>query len=824
MDRPLDLLSTLCSDLPNIDIENIRKSIERDGKYEVAKTLGSMTSDYEYLVLGGRLAISDLKDKAPTNLIDYLDAMKDRLDPEVADYIRDNRVELQKAVDEHEKYDMDCDWFSANTMITMYCAANKYKGSPVEVPQYTWLRVATKLHMTKGVERVIKAYSEMSKGYYTPASPTIFNAGMKNSQMSSCFLLTLEDSLDHILKGVYRSGMISKYSGGIGLDISKLRHSEISNVGASKGILPAIRLFNNNMRYVDQTGRRRGAATLFLRTHHIDLIDFISAKRPVGDKNARAHDLFYCLWTSRLFWKRVKNNEHWTLFCPAKVPHLNDLYGKKFEEAYIKAESDPNIVVGEGKEVRQAREIYDLIREVQRETGGPFLMDGDACNQKSNQRHLGYINCSNLCLEVVEYTDKDTIATCNLHSTSMRMFSKVCANRKQLTDYIDFEKLGDVVGSVVENIDMVIDRNWYPLDKLDDEGKVIKEKQISKNNKKHRPMGIGVSGFAELLHSLDLPFTDPKVILINKAFFACMYWNALAKSVDLAILDGPHESFPGSPASDGLLQFDLWREEFEELGPNKFRKAEDDLPLSPCEWGQKPYPLSNGKVIEPTWESLKEAIMKYGLRNSLLIALMPTASTAQIRRNCETVEAHQSNIYSRDGIAGIYTVMNRYMVEDLKAVSAWNKYTVEYLKNSNGSLLKFTDYIKSYPKFYPEFKEESYERVKFLEQKYRTMWELPQRLFIDLAADRGRYVDQSASMNLYYMDPKDETIEAAHMYAHYKGLKTMMYYLRQGSLATTSKFTVDNSIAAETKQLDSTKSKSEERKVVCTDEICVSCT
>jgi ribonucleoside-diphosphate reductase alpha chain len=649
--------------------------------------------------------------------------------------------------------------------------------------------------------------------------------------------------------------MISKSSGGLGFDISTVRHSEIRETGWSNGIIPMIQLYNYMVRYVDQNGRRKGAATIFLRPHHIDIEDFVELPRKVGDKYARAHDINICLWTSWIFWQRVRSNGTWTLFCPARVPQLNELYGEEFTKAYIAAEADPTIKPHH-KKVINARDLYNKIRDVQRETGMPYLMDGDGANLKSNHRHLGYIKSSNLCLEIIEYTDDETIAVCNLHSLSLRMFGKHEINREisdvheALREAVDFQQLANMSQRVNENLNKVIDHNWYPLDKVK-EGK-FKPGIIHRSNKRHRPVGMGASGFAELLHILDLPFEDPIVLVLNKMIFACMYWNAMAQSIQLAIRDGPYESFHGSPTSHGKFQFDLWKEEFDILGPNSARKKEDDEPIDPSSWGQnKFYSYSpDGESIQdtilPTWDDLRRCMMKYGLRNSLFIALMPTASTAQVRRNCESVEAHQNNMYSRKVLKCSYPVLNRYLVNDLEKEGLCNNSAIEYIKVKNGSVQGFSQYIASNPNLFPNFSGNQ-SRILFLEKKYKTMWEIPQRLFLKLAADRSRYIDQSSSTNIYIRDCTDEKLSACHLYANMLGLKTLMYYLRQKG-GETIKFTADPSMIQHIEgisvEAESIKNKDEDHnptnsisnatftdtplsqngKIVCTDDICTSCT
>lgn len=821
----------------NVDTSRVKNMVDEFGYYGAARILGYDVADYDNLSIAGKLAIEHLKNNSPKTILEFAQKMRRNLNIPVYEFIMEHHEELQKAINKRSENDYDHDWFSANTMITMYSASVDQNSESIEPPQYTWMRVAVQFYHDTGVERVIKCFEELSDGYYTPASPTLFNAGLKEPCMASCYLLAINDDLKSILKtGVYYAGMITKGSGGLGIDVTEVRHSEFGTSGQSAGIVPMLKVYNDNTRYVKQ-GKRRGAATVFLRPYHLDVEDFIDMPKKVGDHNMRAHDLNYCLWTSWIFWERIKNDGKWTLFCPARVKHLNKLCGKEFSKAYIAAENDPTIS-DKHKKVVKARELYDRIINVQRETGMPYLMNGDAANIKSNQRHMGYIRSSNLCLEIIEYTDDKTIAVCNLQSLSLRTFAKGKLDKTKpfdeaLKSCIDFEKLASISRNVVENLNKVIDYNWYPLDKV--KNGVVKPNIIHKSNMKHRPVGMGVSGFAELLHILDLPFEDVDVKLLNKSIFACMYWNALASSVQLSINDGHYESFPGSPTSQGLLQFDLWKQEFEILGPNAARKAEDDEPVHPSVWGQKEVTLytadgsSVADIILPTWEDLKRCVVKYGIRNSLLIALMPTASTAQVRRNCESVEAHQNNMYSRNVLKCSYPVLNRYLVSDLKEQNAWNSYTVEYLKIKNGSIQGYSNYILENPSFFPDFTK-NYERMAHIENKYKTMWEIPQKLFLQLAADRGRYVDQSQSTNIYMSDCTDTKLRAVHIYSYQLGLKTQLYYLRQNGNATI-KFTADPTLIKHIQGISvnsvddpEPSSSTDKPKFVCTDEICVSCT
>jgi ribonucleoside-diphosphate reductase alpha subunit len=743
----------------NVDNDKLSELISRHGLYEAARIVGFDISHYDNLLAAGRMAITHLRSSAPKTLLEFSQLMSDRLSGEVRQFIAVHHVELQHAIDNTASYEYD--WFSANTLIKTYSSRPSLMHDYCETPEYLWMRVAIALYHDTGVEAVLSAYRDMARGYYTPASPTLFNAGFRHGQMASCFLFSIRDSMRSILEGITIAGAVSKNSGGLGIDISLIRHSEIDGMYMSDGILPLVQLYNDTVRYVNQKGRRKGAATLYLRPHHIDIEDFIDISKKVGDRYARAHDVHTCIWTGWLFWDRVISDGSWSLFCPKKTPQLNDVYGVEFAKLYEQLENDPSIP----KRTLRARDLYKRIVSTQRETGLPYLMNGDSCNIKSNHRHLGYIRQSNLCLEIVEHTGKNKIAACNLHSIVLKEFVKSRLTGEGFTDAFDFPLLARIVRTCVLNLNAMIDKNWWPLDKKQGAGKI----HISAQN--DRPLGIGVCGFHDVLCLLDIHFTHPATYTLNKLIFGCMYFNALIESLQLAIIHGPYPTYVGSPISQGKLQFDLWREEFELLGPNAVRTREDDEPIDPTSWGQTAVVLSNGETVHPSWSSLKELIVKHGVRNSLLLSVQPTASTAQIRRSSENVEAYQSNFYVRNVLSSSYVVLNPYLVSDLEEIGCWNDSVVELLKANNGSCRGLSTLYRG----------QYSERLAYLEVKYRTVWEISQKVFLKLAADRGRYICQSQSTNIFLTDCTDEKLQAIHIYSNMLGLKTLMYYLRQGS-------------------------------------------
>ncbi len=833
----------------DVNKEEIENSIKELGARTTARKLGSDVFRPDHLKIAGKILMKDLQQNTPRTIAEYIDYMDEQLSPRVKKFLMDHEIILNELLSKNKNMDYVFDWFSGATMMKTYLYKPKYDSEVCETPQLLYLRMATQFYADEGIDKVIKAYQEMSEQYYTHASPTLFNAGTNKPQMSSCFLYGVEDDLESILMGIVKGGLISKASGGQGLDVSRVRHSEIANVGMSSGIIPMLRVFNEMARYCDQGGKRKGAITVYNRPHHYDVFEFIDIVKKSGDQYSRAHDINTALWMPWMFWDRVRRNEKWTLFCPAKTPELNDLYGKEFEKKYVEYEQlatdRENTFMALKEEVDQyvkettslpeddekyrqlklklhraksslitykvvkARDLLLAIVSTQRKTGMPYILSADSSNLKSNHRHLGYIRCSNLCLEIIEYISPKEIASCNLASISLKKFVKTPYKNNsypistnvfdekdvacKLTECYDFSKLAEISASVTRNLNKVIDHNWYPLDHSSTGN--LSSKEISTANKRHRPLGIGVSGFAETLYGLDLSFESPETQLLNKLIFACMYFNCLVESVRLSLVHGPYESFKGSPFSEGKLQFDLWREEFEIRGANTFRTSSHDLPISPKLWGQPLVHLPNNDVIKPSWDDLKRCVVKYGVRNSLFLALMPTATTAQILQNTETVEAPMSNLYSRKVMNGAYSVINFYLVNDLKSIGLWNEHTVDYLSANNGSISTLPLFIQQNPSFYPNYSSTLHSpRLSFLITKYKTMWELPQKLFLQLASDRGRYIDQSQSTNIYIQDPTDDQLIALHLTTDALGLKTGMYYLRQSPANETIKFTVDPSL------------------------------
>jgi ribonucleotide reductase alpha subunit len=1223
-----------------IDKNYVESKIKEIGILNTARVLGYEVQTPDYLQLSGRLLMYHIQQHAASTVKDYLVHMSHRLNTRVKTFLETHQKVLDDALEKVKHHDYRFDWFSGGTMWKTYLARPYYDEEPVETPQMMYLRKAAQMYADEGIEMVLKTFYDLSNQFYTHASPTIFNAGMKKPQMSSCFLYTIEDDLKSILGGVVEGGLISKLSGGLGLDISRIRHSEIGTVGASAGIVPMLRLYNEMVRYCDQGGKRKGAITIYLRPHHIDIFEFIDVVKKTGDQYSRAHDINTAIWFPWIFWKRVRANEKWTLFCPAKTPLINDVWGTEFEKQYEEyerlAEEKEKHYLSLKKQVEkmnesgvkdvhlkeayfqakrdrithrvvQARDVLDEVIKTQRKAGMPYVMHGDACNMKSNQKNLGMIRSSNLCvspdtliltkdgyvdiekkvdqevevwngsrysrvtvkhtgkvnkllkitlnnglylkcteehkfllpsennknnfdprkayrleakrlfvgdklsnflipngfqdpwtekltdevqvitsvqgleitsietiegdtdtycftepennaglfngiltgqcLEIIEHTSKDEIASCltgdtlirtkeglqrldsfeeaevfvpykddfdasdepvyikakridqgikpvylletssgvllkatfdhqflsrsgsefghipswkevkdmkrgdvlfhrvderkvqldfhfqegttvvseedlyerlqnlkgesqsslflgflykhhrlenniftiemmdgkhftpyfldlglvplylqnperiiltgqsakrlsdffrlpfdddvteysefesqlvaepillgeekvwdlyvpdrhhfiangvvshncNLASISLKNFAKGYVDHtkpfeQEMRNKVDFVKLGEVSESVTRNLNKVIEHNFYPLDDHGDG--YFQSGKISTTNKKHRPLGIGVSGLAELIYGLDLVPESEETRIVNKAIFACMYYHSLVESVKLALIHGPYDSFEGSPMSKGKLQFDLWKEEFQIKGPNPLRKAEDDEPIDPKVWGEKTIHLANGDIIEPSWDSLKKAIMKNGCRNSLHIALMPTAGTSAVIAlgATETTEFPMANLYSRKLMNGAYPIANYFLVSDLRQLGLWSESTAQYLSANDGSVKGYTKFLQLKN---PDLSAETINRLQYIEKKYATMWEIKQSWLLKLTADRGRYVDQSQSTNIYLADPTDDQLRALHLQTDMLGLKTGMYYLRSRGSCDPIKFTTDPEI------------------------------
>jgi ribonucleoside-diphosphate reductase alpha subunit len=634
---------------------------------------------------------------------------------------------------QHDR-DFEYDYFGFKTLEKSYLL--KMNGVISERPQMMLMRVAVGIH-GDDIDRAIETYEFLSQRYFTHATPTLFNAGTNLPQMSSCFLLTMkQDSIDGIYDTLKNCAVISKYAGGIGLAIHNIRASQSyirGTNGTSNGIVPMLRVFNNTARYVDQGGgKRKGSIAIYLEPWHADIFAFLDLRKNHGNEADRARDLFYALWIPDLFMQRVKSNGTWSLFCPNECPGLADVHGKEFVELYERYERE-----GKARQTIQAQQLWFAVLDSQVETGTPYMVYKDHSNAKSNQQNLGTIRCSNLCTEIIEYTAPDETAVCNLASISLSKLVRPLSNTEGLpgaTMIFDFEKLCEVSMVLTRNLNRVIDRNYYPI------------VEARNSNMRHRPIGLGVQGLADAFAMLKLPFDSPEAAKLNKDIFETIYYGACKASCELAKEDGHYSSYPGSPASKGQLQFDLWG-------------------------------------VEPSnrwdWATLKAEIAEHGMRNSLLVAPMPTASTAQILGNNESTEPFTSNIYNRRVLAGEFTIVNKHLLRDLTSLGIWNESVRNRIIADRGSVQKIEEIPAK------------------LREVYKTVWEIPQRVILDLAADRAPFICQSQSLNVHIAEPDSKKLTSMHFYAWKRGLKTGMYYLRTRPKADAIQFTVDQEKLAE---------------------------
>jgi len=701
-----------------------------------AEVAASLTVKHpDYAQLAARIAVSNLHKKTKksfsdtmSDLYEYTNPVTNQKAPMLADdvyqIIQDNKEVLDSTI----IYDRDFsyDYFGFKTLERSYLL--RTDGQIAERPQHMLMRVSIGIHKDD-IPAAIETYEMMSKKYFTHATPTLFNAGTPKPQMSSCFLLTMkDDSIDGIYDTLKQCSKISQSAGGIGLSIHNVRAkgSYIRGTnGTSNGIVPMLRVFNDTARYVDQGGgKRKGSFAIYLEPWHADVFDFLDLRKNHGKEEMRARDLFYAMWTPDLFMERVEANGEWTLMCPNECPGLADVYGAKFKTLYEKYEKE-----GKGRKTIKARELWEKIVESQIETGTPYMLYKDACNEKSNQKNLGTIKSSNLCTEIVEYTAPDEVAVCNLASLALPMFVE--------DGKFDHEKLYNVTYKVTKNLNVVIDRNYYPV------------QEARNSNMRHRPIGLGVQGLADAFILLRLPFTSPEAKQLNKDIFETIYFASLKASKDLAKVDGAYETFKGSPISKGKFQFDLWGVKAKDLSGR---------------WD---------------WDELRTEIIESGVRNSLMLAPMPTASTSQILGNNECFEPYTSNIYTRRVLSGEFIIVNKHLLKDLVKLGLWNDELKNEILRTNGSIQN----IENIP-----------QNIKDL---YKTVWELSMKDIIDMAGERGQFIDQSQSLNLFVENANLGKLTSMHFYAWKQGLKTGMYYLRTKSAVDAIKFTVQKQSKAQ---------------------------
>lgn len=727
-----------------------------------AQTAASFATQHpDCSILAARISVSNLHKMTKKSFSDTISDLHFFLHPktkepaalisdEVYEVIMKNKEVLDAALI-HDR-DFEFDYFGFKTLEKSYLL--KLDGVIVERPQHLLMRVSVGIHLDD-IEHVLETYSLLSQKYFTHATPTLFNAGTPNPQMSSCFLLAMkDDSIDGIYDTLKHCAVISKYAGGIGMALSNVRASESyirGTNGSSNGIVPMLRVFNNTARYVDQGGgKRKGSIAAYLEPWHADVFAFLDLRKNHGDENQRARDLFYALWIPDLFMERVQQNGEWTLMCPNECPGLDDCHGDEFKALYTKYERE-----NKGRKVIKAQQLWFAILDSQVETGTPYMLFKDHCNNKSNQKNLGTIKSSNLCTEIVEYTSPDEIAVCNLASISLSKLTTPATDYDGTDGSFDFDKLKAISEVATRNLNRVIDRNFYPRE------------ECKRSNFRHRPIGIGVQGLADVFMMLKIPFDSEKAKKLNKDIFETIYFGACTASCELAKDEGAYETYEGSPASQGILQFDMWN-------------------VTPSDrWD---------------WAGLKANIAENGMRNSLLVAPMPTASTAQILGNNESTEPYTSNMYNRRVLAGEFTVVNKHLLRELTSRGLWTPSVRNRIIADGGS-------VQNVP-----------EIPKQMRDVYKTVWEIAQKVVLDMAADRGAYICQSQSMNVHIADPNTSKLTSMHFYAWKKGLKTGMYYLRTRPKADAIKFTVDQEQLARDRKAPQDKAPVEED-----DEICYSC-
>jgi ribonucleoside-diphosphate reductase alpha chain len=704
-----------------------------------AETAASMTTKHpDYATLAARIAISNLHKNTQKSFSGTMKLMYQYLDPKTGQNASLIAKDVWKVIqanaallDSSIIYDRDFgyDYFGYKTLEKSYLM--KLNGKIVERPQHMLMRVAVGIH-GEDIDKAVETYNLLSERWFTHATPTLFNAGTPKPQLSSCFLLTMkDDSIEGIYDTLKQTAKISQSAGGIGLSIHNIRAtgSYIKGTnGTSNGIIPMLRVFNDTARYVDQGGgKRKGSFAIYMEPWHADVFDFLDLKKNHGKEENRARDLFYALWIPDLFMKRVEANQDWTLMCPHECPGMADCYGDEFERLYEKYESE-----GKGRKTIPAQELWFAILESQVETGTPYILFKDSANKKSNQKNLGTIKSSNLCTEIIEYTAPDEVAVCNLASIALPKFIK---ENTGATEY-DFKKLYDITKVITRNLNKIIDVNYYPVIEAEN------------SNKRHRPIGIGIQGLADTFILMGMPFDSEKAQKLNKDIFETIYYASMVASMELAIEEGPYTTWAGSPISQGQFQFDMWG-----VTP------ESGL------WD---------------WEDLRTKVMKNGVRNSLLLAPMPTASTSQILGNNECFEPYTSNIYSRRVLSGEFVVVNKHLLKDLVKIGMWNDGMKNKLIAANGSVQNI-----------PEVPEH-------LKELYKTAWEIKQKTLIDMSADRGAFICQSQSLNIFMTDPNFAKLTSMHFYSWKAGLKTGMYYLRTKAAVDAVKFTVDRQAIVET--------------------------
>ncbi len=717
-----------------------------------AEVAAAKTIDHpDYALLASRIAVSNLHKETKKSFSEVMEDLYKYVDPKTgqrASLIADDVFEViqnnREVLDSSIIYDRDFryDYFGFKTLTRSYLL--RTNGEIAERPQQMLMRVAVGIHKSD-LPQAIKTYNLMSEGWFTHATPTLFNSGTPKPQMSSCFLLTMkEDSIEGIYETLKSCAQISQSAGGIGLALHDIRAtgSYIKGTnGTSNGIVPMLRVFNDTARYVDQGGgKRKGSFAMYIEPWHADVFDFLDLKKNTGKEEMRARDLFYALWIPDLFMKRVEENGDWTLMCPHECPGLSDTFGAEFEALYTQYETE-----GKGRKTIKAQDLWFKVLESQIETGTPYMLYKDAANSKSNQQNLGVIKSSNLCTEIIEYTAPDEIAVCNLASLALPKYVTEDGN-------FDHNKLFEVTYQATVNLNRIIDGNFYPVE------------EARKSNMRHRPIGLGVQGLADAFILMRYPFESEEAKALNREIFETIYYAAMTASKDLAITEGPYETYAGSPVSKGVFQYDMWG-------------------VTPTDRWE--------------WDLLKEEVMKHGVRNSLLVAPMPTASTAQILGNNECFEPYTSNIYTRRVLSGEFIIVNKHLLKDLVKEGLWTKDMRQKLMAANGSVQNIN------------------EIPQYIKDLYKTAWEISQKAIIEQAADRGAYICQSQSLNIFMENANFGKLTSMHFYGWKKGLKTGMYYLRTKAATDAIKFTVDKAVTEEPAEISAAELEEQQAAIAC---------
>lgn len=757
----------------NVDIDKseLLNDINRDGPIETSIQYGAKIDSYRYHQLAGRIGYRALLLSLSSDIDLYVERMRTLLRPEISEYITKYAEYFQDIVTTHDnRLSLEFDYLQFMSHYTSYLTRETYDGDVIETPAQMHLRVTAELFYRdeelkySSIGAATNFLSSSLEQFFSMASPILFNSGFKEHNLSSCFLMTSDDNTGSIMDNNTRTAFISKAKGGVGMDISNIRDSEITQGGMSQGVVPVMRMIDATIRCFDQNGKRSGACTVFLQAHHIDVLDFIEQTRKTIAPHLRVEILNTAIVFPSLFWKRLEAGGNWTIFCPHKFPGLNERFGDDYERLYLEYESATNLPPRRAKYRRtiKAELLMKNLAEVQTMSGMPYVIHKDNINHKSNRVNLDSpnpchhqaITSSNLCLEIYEQSSSSEIACCNLGQMSLPRFVK--------DGQFDFLTFAFMVRRVTDYLNRIIDNSKYPFD----------EARIS--NQRHRPIGLGVSGYGDMLSMLGIPYESKSAEILNKRIFACMYFNSLVESLSLAIRDGPYDTFFGSPLSQGEFQFDLWADEYELVKEhvNDVRNKDDDRAVDPSEWGQTSVTVKYGfanddVVVFPSWDSLRNLIMKYGVRNCQRTAIMPSASTSRLMSNTECIEAHQECVYVRNFKKHSMVIINKHLQHELEKLNLWSKEVAEFIVAEHGSVQRL-----------PLFLENNSPELAHICSLFKTMFEIKQRTSFLHTAQRHRYIDQGISANVYFKKPTLAMIKNFHLMTWKLGINTGMYYLR----------------------------------------------